>query len=413
MTRRSKVSDPASERKKINRREFMAGAAAISITVIKAEQVRGSHANSKISLGLIGCGGRGVWIAGLFQKHGGYQLVAGADYFADRVNSFGEKFSVETGRRYTGLAGYKRLLESKVDAIAVESPPYFHPEQAAAGVDAGAHVYLAKPNAVDVPGCRTVEESAKKATAQKRCFLVDFQTRTDPFYVEAVRRVRAGEIGAVICGEATYVAGSPWTSQMAYLREDPKDPERRLRAWGMDRALSGDIITEQNIHALDVATWLLNQAPVRAYGTGGLKSRDLGTCWDHFSVIYTFPGDIVLTFHSKQYGRGIDDICCRLYALEGVVDTHYFGEVNIKGKTPYEGGKVGDLYTNGAIRNIETFHRSITEGDWSNKTVGSSVRSNLTTILGRTAAYRRSEVTWDEMMKSDERLDPHIDGLKS
>ncbi len=413
MTRRSETAQSGSKRAKINRRQFMAGAGALSFTMIKPELVRGSQANSKISLGLIGCGGRGVWIAGLFRKHGGYELVAGADYFADRVNAFGEKFGVDAGRRYTGVAGYKRLLEVKIDAIAVESPPYFHPEQAAAGVDAGAHVYLAKPIAVDVPGCRTVEESAKKATTRKRCFLVDFQTRTDPLYIEALRRVRAGEIGAVICGEATYVAGSPWTSQMAYLQPDPKDPERRLRAWGMDRALSGDIITEQNIHALDVATWFLDQAPARAYGTGGLKSRDLGTCWDHFSVIYTFPGDVILTFHSKQYGRGIDDICCRLYGLEGVVDTHYFGEVNIKGKTPYPGGKVQELYNNGAIRNIATFHRNITAADWTNKTVAPSVRSNLTTILGRMAAYRRTDVTWDEMMRSNEKLDPRIEGLKS
>jgi predicted dehydrogenase len=390
----------------------MAGAAALSFTAIKPELVRGTVANSKITLGLVGCGGRGVWIAGLFQKHGGYQLTAGADYFPERVEAFGNKFEVDASRRYTGLSGYKRLLESKVDAIAVESPPYFHPEQAAAGVDAGVHVYLAKPIAVDVPGCRTVEESAKRATAKKLCFLVDFQTRTDPLYIEAVKRMQAGDIGTIINGEALYTAPTPWAAQVTQLRPDPKDPERRLRAWGVDRALSGDIITEQNIHALDVATWMLDQAPIRAYGTGGLKSRDIGNCWDHYSVIYTFPRDVIVTFHSKQYGRADDDIRCRMYGTDGTVDTYYFGTVNIKGKKSFEGGKVENLYANGAIRNIAAFHASISEGDYSNRTVPPSVRSNLTTILGRTAAYRHSEVTWDEMMKSDEKLDPRITGLK-
>ena len=47
----------------------------------------------------------------------------------------------------------------------------------------------------------------------------------------------------------------------------------RLRNWVFDKKLSGDIITEQNIHALDVATWIVDQAPVKAYGTCGRGGR--------------------------------------------------------------------------------------------------------------------------------------------
>ena len=46
--------------------------------------------------------------------------------------------------------------------------------------------------------------------------------------------------------------------------ENPNSLEARLRGWGADRTLSGDIITEQNIHALDVATWILDAAPICA-----------------------------------------------------------------------------------------------------------------------------------------------------
>src|ERR1019366_3876379 len=143
-------------RSPIRRREFLAAASAtvFPLTIMKPELTRGSQANSKIALGLIG---RGTWIADLFQKHGGYQIVAAMDYFQDKVDAFGEKYSVPPARRYTGLMGYKRMLEGKVDAVAIESPPYFHPEQAAAAVEAGTHVYLAKPIAVDVPGCKNVQ----------------------------------------------------------------------------------------------------------------------------------------------------------------------------------------------------------------------------------------------------------------
>jgi len=398
----------------VNRRQFSAGAgAALSFTVMKPELVRGTAANSKITLGIIGCGGRGAWIADLFKKHGGYDVVAGADYFQDRVDAFGEKLNVPAARRFTGLSGYRKLLEGKVDAVAIESPPYFHPEQAAAAVEAGAHVFLAKPIAVDVPGCQSVEGSARQAGAKKLCFLVDFQTRTDPFYQEAVKRVQTGQIGRVVCGEATYIAGDPFLRHATQLLADPENAERQLRAWGLSRALSGDIITEQNIHSLDVMTWVLDQAPLRACGTGGRKARNAGDCWDHFSLTFTFTNDVIVTFCSKQFGEGWDDILCRMYGTEGTIDTHYSGEVSIRGKNPYAGGKAENMYPNGAIRNIATFYESVTKGDVANLTVAPSVRSNLTTILGRQAAYARREVTWDEMMKGREKLEANLKGLKA
>jgi len=397
-----------------SRRTFLTTAAAIGgPLLVSAKTAFGSSANSRIALGAIGCGGRGTWIADLFQKHGGYEIRAAADYFPDRVDEFGGKLQVPAERRFTGLSGYRRLLESGLDAVVIESPPYFHPRHAADAVDAGKHVYLAKPVAVDVPGCRTVEESGRKATAKQRCFLVDFQTRTDPFYREAVKRAQYGDIGRIVCGEATYTCGPTWGEQAKWLTEKPADPETRLRAWGLDRALSGDVITEQNIHALDVATWVLDAAPLHAVGTGGRKARTAGTCWDHFSVAFTFPQDVVVTFMSKQLGDGWDDICCRMYGTDGTLDSHYFGEVSIHGKLPYRGGKIPALYQDGAIANIAAFHDAIAGGDFSNPTVAASVRSNLTTILGRAAAWRHGTVTWDEMTSAGEPLEADLAGLRS
>jgi predicted dehydrogenase len=399
----------------LDRRAFLTGAggAAMAFSIMKPGLARGSQVSSKISLGLIGCGGRGTWIAGLFQKHGGYEITAAADYFADRVNPFGDKFNVPASRRFTGLKGYRRLLESKVDAVAIESPPYFHHEQAAGAVEAGTHVYVAKPIAVDVPGCRSIEASARKAEEKNLAFLIDFQTRTDPFYQEAIRRVqKEGDIGRIISGEASYVAGSPWPKMIPDLMVNPQDPERRLRAWGISRALSGDIITEQNIHALDVMTWVLDQHPVKALGTGGLKSRTVGDVWDYFSVIFWFRDDVLVTFYSKQYGEGADDIACTMFGTDGTIDTHYAGDVGIKGKVNYRGGRDGMLFTTGAVRNIATFYDQITSGKHDYSTVAPSVRSNLTTILGRTAAYKQAEYTWDELVRSEEQLDPHLMGLK-
>ncbi len=400
----------------LTRRQFLAtaGASALSLAVAQPGLARVEDNDAKINLGLIGCGGRGTWIADLFLQNGHYNLVAVADYFPDRAEAAGDKFQVDKTRRFSGLSAYKRLLEQKLDAVAIISPPYFHPEQAAAAVEAGKHVYCAKPIAVDVPGCQTMAESGRKATEKKQVLLIDFQTRAHPSYQEAVRVVHAGGIGKIISGEAGYQTGDTWSHMDAMIREHPNDVEARLRGWGADRTLSGDIITEQNIHALDVASWILNAAPLSAYGAGGRTRPPLPNgVWDNFSVVFEYPNDVRLTFSSKQDGKGWDDIACRVYGQTGTIDTHYFGEVKVLCDDAYNGGKMANLYTDGVVNNIATFHKAITSGDCSNPTVAPSVRSNLTTILGRTAAYRRDEVTWDEIIKANEKWEADLKGLKA
>lgn len=403
--------------KSISRRRFMAGAgaAALSFTAVKSELVRGAGANSKVNLGLIGCGGRGTWIANLFQQHGGYNVVAVADYFQDRTDNAGEKLGVPPANRFTGLSGYKKLLE-KVDAVAIESPPYFHPEQAADAVDAGCHVYVAKPIAVDVPGCHSIGDSGTKATRKKQVFLVDFQTRADPFFIEALKRVHAGALGEFTFGEAIYHADCPFKRMYESWRSDPDNPEMRLRAWGLDKVISGDIITEQNIHTLDVMSWIMDAEPVSAVGVGARTIRPVGTCNDHFALLFEYPNKVGITFSSKQFpGHGTkpDGIRNRMFGSKGVLETQYGGQVIIRGENFYRGGSSPKIYPEGAIANIKTFHRSIVEGTFDNPTVAPSVRSNLVTILGRTAAYTGRKATWGRLVKSTEKLDTNLKGLKS
>ena len=103
-----------------------------------------------------------------------------------------------------------------------------------------------------------------------------------------------------------------------------------------------------------------------------------------------------------------------MYGDKGTIDTHYFGVVKVRGmEDGYSGGPLNDLYTEGAINNIAAFADRIRRGEASNGTVAESVRSNLTTILGRTAAYKQREVTWAEMIKANEKLEFDLRGLKA
>jgi hypothetical protein len=130
-------------------------------------------------------------------------------------------------------------------------------------------------------------------------------------------------------------------------------------------------------------------------------------------VVFFFPDDVVITFASKQLGTGFDDIGNKMFGPEGTLETHYFGQVLIRGKKSYKGGNQPGLFTEGCVKNIADFHASILAGDCSNPTVAPSVLSNLTTILGRTAAYRGGEASWDEMMKANEKLEFETTGLNA
>lgn len=403
----------------LTRRDFLATAtAATTLASLHTAAQTPPPAGPKIKLGLIGCGGRGVWIANFFKEHGGFEIHAVGDYFEDRVKAAGDKLGVDPSRRFSSLSNYRKVIESGVDAVAIISPPYFHPEQAAAAVDAGKHVYLAKPIAVDVPGCVSIEQSGRKATEKKLAFIVDFQTRATPFYIEALQKVHAGDIGDIVYGEAMYHGGWPFGGHAEAVRKNPKNPEVLLRAWGMDKVLSGDIITEQFIHSLDVMNWVMQKPPVDAVGACGLKTHDrLGTCADNFTALFRYADQVSFTFSGMQFndeGSQPGGIRVRTFGQKGVLETEYGGNVMIRGANMYRGGKSPGIYADGAKTNIATFHRSIAEANWSNPTVAPSVQSNLITILARTAAYTGGIVTWDKLMAANERLESDaLKGLKA
>lgn len=393
----------------IPRRRFLAlGAAAGAFTLIKPSLAFGAEENSKIEIGLIGCGGRGTWIADLFAASGKYRFVACADYFKDKADKIGDKFQIEAGSRFSGLAGHKRLLEKKLDGVVIETPPYFHPQHAADAVEAGKHVFLAKPIAVDSPGCLAIAEAGKRATAKKKVFLVDFQARANPHFRKAVGEVHGGAIGKLVLAEACY----PWSG--GGRGTPPATPEEQLRNWYYVLPLSGDFINEQSIHSLDMATWIINADPVRARGSGGHKVRPADSIYDHFAVTYWFPEDLVLSFTCIQsIPMFKDEITARVYGADGFITMDYFSGVLMRGKDTVVREKVDDLYSSGAVININEFYDAIVKGDCSNPTVVPSVRSNLTAILGREAAYRKTELTLEGLIKEGKKLEPDLTGCKS
>jgi len=397
----------------MTRRGFVAGtAAALSLGVVRPGAVRGTAANGRIKAGVIGLGGRGRMIAGMLQKHGGYEITAVADYFPQVANAAGDQFEVPAAQRFSGLSGYKQLIAADVEAVFMETPPYCFCEHVEAAVAAGRHVYIAKPLACDVPGCLRIKKAAQQAQKQNKVFLCDFQTRTDPFFIEGVKRVHDGAIGEVGLLSSEYndesFADPPLTATV----------ESRLQhlIWVNDEALGGSYLVNAGIHAVDVALWIAGEMPTSATGASRIvRAEPHGDSHDVYSVTYEFANGMILNHRGEHLKNRSEFRCdCLAQGRDGFLESGYTSRVRILGnRTGYRGGDVVNLYPRGAERNIDTFHRCVTQGDCTNSTIEPSINATLATILGREAARRRTKLTLNDVLKENRRLEPNLSGLKT
>jgi myo-inositol 2-dehydrogenase / D-chiro-inositol 1-dehydrogenase len=395
-----------------NRRQFLATtASAAAFSVVGPAILTGADANPLVSVGAVGLGGRGGWIANFVASHGGFRITAAADYFDAVVQSAGDRLQVPKERRFSGLDAYKRLLDSKVDAVFLETPPYFFPVHARAAVAAGCHVYLAKPVAVDVPGCLEILELGRKATANKKVFLVDLQTRTDAFHIEAVQKVRDGMIGQVGLTTSFY-------HDDCFPDPPPGKTIENLLSklcWCNHTALSGGYLVAAGIHAVDVALWISGELPRSATGHGSRRRANAqGDTHDCYALSYEFPNGTIMA-HTGEHMPDHTGFKagCIAYGQTGYLEANYAGKVFIRGvDDAWNGGESPRLYTEGMQSNVRTFHKSITEEVFTNPTLVPSVNSTLATILGREAGQQGRMVTWDELLKDTRRLEVDLGGLK-
>jgi predicted dehydrogenase len=364
----------------------------------------------KIKLGLIGCGGRGAWLGGLFQQHGGFTIHATADYFQDQADRAGDALGVDKARRFSGLSAYKRLLESGVEAVTVVNIPRFHAEHHAAAIAAGCHVYAAKPVAIDVPGALKVQQTGKLATSKKLVHLVDYQMPTDPVNIEIVKRIRDGALGRMMHVDS-HGFSSVWG--------DPADQrvENLLRSghWLTTTALSGDFIVEYSVHTVNAVLWAVGKRPVRASGvTRRCRPDAHGDGRDLYMVTYEFDDGLVWTHRCQALANGQDALIrCEVYGDKAYAHINYWGKSFLRGgPSQYGGGPIVSLYDQGAKRNIATFYQNIIGGCCDNPTPQQAGDDALTAILGRESAIRQKPLTMADLIAENQALPLDLGGLK-
>jgi predicted homoserine dehydrogenase-like protein len=105
-----------------SRRGFVSGSAAagLGLLILKPETVRGSQANSALTLGLIGAGNRGSYVTSIFAKNEFCKVAAIADIYEDQLKAATAPGKFSSAKTYRSA---KELLATDVDAVYIATPP--------------------------------------------------------------------------------------------------------------------------------------------------------------------------------------------------------------------------------------------------------------------------------------------------
>lgn len=390
----------------MSRREFLASTSAAGLLLSAPQAFAHSSVDDTIKIGVIGCGGRGTGAAiDAATADPNVVIWAMGDVFADKMkgsegwmkDQLKERYQVGD-RQFLGFDAYKQVLASGVDYVVLATPPCFRPQHFMAAVQAGKHVFFEKPVAVDVWGIKMVMAAADIAKAKGLGVAAGTQRRHDLGYRETLDKIHNGSIGEIVSMCAYWNQGGLWMNPR---QEAWSDLEWQLRNWLYFTWISGDHITEQHVHNIDVCNWAMNQHPVKAIALGGRQVRTdpaYGHIFDHFAVEFEYANGVKMHSYCRQQDGTASRVAEMIFGSKGRSN----GSGNIWGAEEW---RYAGQRPNPYMQEHKDLIQSIKAGKPINE--GRQVaESTMTAIMGRTAAYTGQEVQWDDLMKLDTRSFP-------
>lgn len=396
------MSDHSSNLPAVNnipRRNFLNGASAAGLaafTIVRPELVRGAG-GEMLKVGVVGCGGRGTQaIADHLVGTQNTRIVAMADIFEDKLEGslrkvrdnpklagMQDRIKVEPDKRFVSFDAFQKLMKSDIDIVMLATPPGYRPEHFEAAINAQKHVFCEKPFGTDPVGVRRFMDAAKKSEEMKLTVMSGAQRRHQQSYVDAVDRIRSGEMGDIV---ATYAY---WVGGPVIQQPDGRDPKWGDMAWQHRNWYSyvwicGDQIVEQHLHNIDVINWIMGTHPVKVVATGGAvwrpRTEVYGNIYDHISADFEYANGIRMSSYCRQFPRGLHN--------------------NISEQVTLSKGKfLSTDLPKPTVRSIRG------DGPFINHAMAVA-ESTMTCIMARESAYSGQALTWDQMMASKLDLQP-------
>jgi predicted dehydrogenase len=398
----------------ISRRSWLkeTTAGATAFTIMKPALVRGAG-KEMLKAGLVGCGGRGTQaVIDMMQGTENTQLVAMGDIFEDALEGsltkirahrdfpkFQDRIKVEPDRHFVGFESFQKVLAADIDIVMLCTPPGYRPAHFEAAVAAHKHVFCEKPFGTDPVGVRRFMEAAKKSEELKLTVMSGAQRRHDANYVETVKRIQDGAIGEVLATYAYWVDGP-------VLKQKSRNPAWgdmtwQHRNWYAYVWICGDQVVEQHLHNIDVCNWVMGTHPAKVVATGGAVWRPreelYGNIYDHISSDFVYPNGVHMSSYCRQFPRESRDSKIVRNVSELIVGS--------KGRS-----NAHDLGANQQTRPYVAEHTAMVasirgDGPYINHAMPVA-ETTMTCIMARESAYSGEEITWEQIMNSQQDLQP-------
>jgi len=286
-----------------NRRSFLkhtatasAGAAAWAWT----GGINAAGANERLTVGIIGCGGRGAGLASAFAN------LADIAYVCDPDESRRRR-AQEQVRAKHAVSDLRRVLDDRtVDAVVVATPDHWHAPIAIMACEAGKHVYVEKPQSHNLRESRLLVDAARR---NKVVVQHGTQSRSNALIAGAVQMLREGVIGDVLVAKAWNIqrrknigrakpsdppAGLDYDLWVGPAEWMPFQKNRLHYDWHWWYNFGTGDIGNDGTHEIDYARWGLGVEglPTTATGVGGKYFFDDDQEYpDTATCAFEWPGD--------------------------------------------------------------------------------------------------------------------------
>ena len=289
-----------------DRRTFLAGAAAPMFLPASAV-----GANDRVSIALIGAGGRGRGVMGAFRELGS-PVPAVCDVYDPNLAKGIE--AADEGAQ--GYRDYRKVLERKdIDAVLIGTPDHWHVRMMLDAVSAGKDVYCEKPMSHSISeGVRAV----RGVRATDRIVQIGMQRRSTPWVIEMQRAVADGAIGRITMARAEWnwaisrpldnSALDGYLDEEKFLGGSAQSLEPMMfRKWRYFWAFSGGNMTDQGTHLMDVIQWFAGMGtPRSAVCQGAVIGMQGSETPDSFAAAFDYGSFLAswILNYNNDYQKG-------------------------------------------------------------------------------------------------------------
>jgi len=265
--------------------------------------------SDQINLGVIGSGGRGTYVMGLFQKDPTVRVASVCDVYEPNLErALTVAAKAQGGVSPKAIRNYRQILEDKnIHAVLIATPEHWHHRMVLDALAAGKDIYVEKPL------CQTPEQGAELVRAEKaskNIIQVGMQRRSYDLFLEGRKIIAAGTLGNVRMVRSWWLNNYVGQPPMAKL-EGPLDWEQwqgpvnhrvapdplRFRHWRYFSDYAGGIAADQGAHAFDGIHLLMNASyPLAVNASAGKIQKTEFDTPESMTTVAEYPEDFVGIF---------------------------------------------------------------------------------------------------------------------